>query len=312
MFDFIRVTKPLVLFLIIVFLNISCTSTNDLNQNKKTNYSPVNLFNTELRTIHSKIVKQDYDIYISLPYSYYFSEKSYPVLLNLDANITFGITQNSVRLLSTLNMFNKPIPEMIVIGIAYPIKGIEDWAALRCRDFRPTENLEKDKAWQQKLSKLSHRNDIIVKSGGADNFLEFIREELIPFIETNYRVLNSDRGITGYSASGLFLLYSLLKNPATFNKYFAASPSINWDENYMYKLENDFAALNKDLPVKLYISIGEKETESYIKNFNKMIKLLHSRNYPNLKLESQILKGEIHSTSYSTSIGRALEFLYLE
>ena len=211
-----------------------------------------------------------------------------------------------VHILSTLN---KEIPDIVVVGIAYDIKGVEDWAAMRGRDFKPTKHPEKDKTWQDQLSKASGRNDIIVTSGGADKFLAFICEELIPFIESNYRV-SSDRALAGVSSSGLFTLYTLFQEPEMFQKYFAGSPSISWDEPYMYKLENDFAASHKDIKARLYMCVGGLESDSYIKNMNRMAELLRSREYPNLEIESMIFKNETHGSIYQAAISRALKMLY--
>lgn len=293
-------------FTILLFFSTTCTQNSEQQNVEDEKNSEVTLFNTEKRILHSEIINDDFEIYISLPYRYAYTDTTYPVLFNLDANISFGITDNVVHILSTLN---KEIPEMIVVGIGYAIKGVEDWAAWRGRDFKPTSHPEKDKAWQDYLSKASGRDDIVVESGGADNFLAFIRKELIPFIESNYRV-SSDRAIAGVSLSGLFTLYALFQHPETFQRYYAGSPSISWDEPFMYKLENDFAASHKDLPVRLFVCVGGLESEPYINNMKKMAELLRSRNYPNLELEAVIFENETHGSIYQAAISRALKILY--
>ncbi len=76
-----------------------------------------------------------------------------------------------VHILSTLS---KEIPDIIVVGIAYSIKGFEDWAAIRGRDFKPTHHPEKDKAWQDHLRTGSGRNDIIVEAGDEVQMLKIV------------------------------------------------------------------------------------------------------------------------------------------
>jgi hypothetical protein len=78
----------------------------------------------------------------------------------------------------------------------------------------------------------------------------------------------------------------------------------------MYKLENDFSASHKDLPVKLFMCVGGLESESYINNMNKMARLLRSRNYPSLELETFVFENETHGSTVSASIGRGLKILY--
>jgi predicted alpha/beta superfamily hydrolase len=238
---------PLII-LLIIFSNLSVFA-----QTYEKKYPEVSLLSTEKRMLHSNIVDQDFEIYVSLPYRYSYSDTTYPVLFSLDANVKFGLMSNVVNNLSGLT---REIPEIIVVGIAYPIKDIADWAAWRKRDTTPTRNLTYDKEWADYLNNATGRDDIIVQSGGADKFLSFIRDELIPFIESNYRVSSMDRALSGTSSSGLFTLYALFQHPELFQRYFASSPSINWDEPYMYKLENDFAANHKDLPVKLFMCVG--------------------------------------------------------
>jgi predicted alpha/beta superfamily hydrolase len=271
-------------------------------------YPEVNLISTEKRVLRSEIVEQDFEIYISLPYLYSINDTTtYPVLYCLDANVKFGLVSNVVN---NLGMLTKEIPEIIVVGIAYPIKSIADWAALRKRDTTPTSKPDYDKQWADYLNQASGRNDIVVQSGGADKFLAFIRKELIPFIEANYRVSSKDRALHGTSSGGLFTLYAFFQHPETFQRYFASSPSINWDESFMFNLEQEFAGSHKDLPVNLFMCVGGLEREYYINNMKKMSELLRSRNYPNLKMETKILENETHGTTVSASLGSGLKILY--
>ncbi len=295
------------LILTYLFLSTAYSQNSEELTSSNEKYSEVSLISTEKRILHSKIVNQDFEIYISLPYKYFMSDTTYPVLYSLDANVKFGMMSNVVNNLGTLT---RDIPEIIVLGIAYPIKSIADWAALRKRDTTPTSKPEYDKQWSDYLNNATGRDDIVVQSGGADKFLAFISDELIPFIESNYSASSNDRGLQGTSSGGLFTLYALFQKPETFQRYFAGSPSINWDESYMYKLENDFAASHKDLPVKLFMCVGGLESESYINNMNKMDKLLRSRNYPNLELETFIFENETHGTTGPASICRGLKILY--
>jgi predicted alpha/beta superfamily hydrolase len=295
--------------LILCFLIISPTNSQNPKRQNLTNteFSAVSLISTEKRILHSKIVNQDFDIYISLPYKYLKSDITYPVIFSLDANVKFGLMSNVVNNLGTLT---KEIPEIIVVGIAYPIKDIADWASLRKRDTTPTSNPEYDKDWAGYLNKATGRDDIVVQSGGADKFLAFIQDELIPFIETNYRVSSTDRALHGTSSGGLFTLYALFKQPELFQRYFAGSPSIQWDESYMYNLENNFAATHQDLPVRLFMCVGGLEIESYINNTQKMSQILRSRNYSNFKLETLVFENETHGTTGPASICRGLKMLY--
>lgn len=294
------------LYFALTVLLASCSQNAPLQNETELKPKEVTLFSTEKRIIHSEIVNDDFEIDISLPYRYSTTDTTYPVLFCLDANIKFGMIASVVNSQGTLS---REIPEIIVVGIAYPMNGLEDWVINRNRDFTPTKQVEHEKYWVDRLSKATGREDIVIHSGNADKFLAFINEELIPFIESNYRV-SSDRALHGTSLGGLFSLYTLLQKPLTFQKFYAGSPSIKWDEDYMYQLEEDFAANNTDLPARLFMCVGGLESKKYILNMNKMDSLLRSRNYPNLELESLIFEGETHGSTVPASISKGLKMLY--
>ncbi|NQT25832.1 alpha/beta hydrolase [candidate division KSB1 bacterium] len=298
-----------IIFLILLLITSTITIAQSSNQKSKTDqdYPEVSLINTEKRTFHSNIIKNDFELHISLPFSYSASDTTYPVLFSLDANVKFAMVSTIVNNLGTLT---KEIPEIVVVGIAYPLKGLEDWVIGRNRDLTPTKVAETEEYWIKRLSRLTGRNDIDVTTGGADNFIAFIQDELIPFIELNYRVSTTDRTLHGTSLGGLFTLYTLLKSPEIFNRYFASSPSIDWDESFMFQLENDFALSHKDLPVKLFMCVGGLESEYYLTNTKKMDELLSSRNYPNFKIETHVFENETHGTTVSASMGRGLKILF--
>jgi len=269
--------------------------------------SKVALFETETIVLHSKIIDQDFELYISFPFGYSKSDKTYPVLFCLDANRYYGIIYDAVKILSKPS---KEIPEILLVGIGYPMKGLEDWVIGRQRDYTPTSKPEQDKYWIDRLNKETDGNDLNVQSGGADKFFTFLREELIPYIESNYRVSTSDRALMGYSLSGLFVLHVLFQNPNIFQRYFAGSPAIDWDEPFVLKRENDFAVANEDLSAKLFMSAAGVESKLYIDNMKKMAELLRSRDYKNLELETHIFENETHSSCLPCSMSRALRVLY--
>jgi len=268
------------------------------------------LFNQETFTIHSNSMDEDFKIYISFPVDYFQtknSAQSYPVLYCTDGNRAFNLISDIVNMLS----FPKTeIPRIVVVGIGYGIKGLEDWVAGRLRDLTPTNNPEEDTNWQKILFQISGRNDIITKSGGASKFLGFLCNELIPFVESNYRVKKNDRALIGYSYGGLFTLFSMFQNPEIFQRYYAGSPSIEWDDQVLFQYEKKFAETHKDLPVSLFMSYGSLEIESEIANMYEMASRLKERNYPGLKLKMHLFENETHVSCCAAGISRALRVIY--
>jgi predicted alpha/beta superfamily hydrolase len=302
MFRFIKRPLQFCFVLVLLFLSNSCYQNSEEQDKSNQKYPEVNLFSTETRILHSDIVDEDFELYISLPYDYSVSDTSYPVLFTLDANRSYGMVNNMVNILS---FPYREISSMVVVGIGYPMQGLEDWVVGRVRDFTPIISPETEDYWHSVY-------DIKVKTGGAAQFLEFLCTELIPFIESNYRVSGSDRSLFGYSASGRFALYALFHHPEKFKRYFAGSPSLSSDNAILFKYEDEYAASHKDLPVKLFMSVGSLESHSMITNMNKMSEQLLERNYPSLELETHIFENETHSSCYAASISRALKVLYNE
>ena len=91
------------IFTILLILVTSCTQNSKQQNATDLNHQEVTIFNTEKRMLHSEIVNDDFELYISLPNSYAKTDTNNPVLFNLDANLCFGITDNVVYILSTLN-----------------------------------------------------------------------------------------------------------------------------------------------------------------------------------------------------------------
>ena len=158
------IKKPLQACLIsflLLLLSTSCSqNSEELNQSKR-KYSKVTLFSTETRKLHSDIVDQDFELYISLPYGYSISDTSYPVLFSLDANRNYGIVNNMVNILS---FPHNEIPSLVVVGIGYPMQGLEDWVVGRVRDFTSIINPETEEYWHSVYG-------IKVKTGGAAQFV---------------------------------------------------------------------------------------------------------------------------------------------
>lgn len=94
-------------------------------------YKEVTIPNTELRTIRSQIVDQEFSIFVQLPPNYVADSTTiYPVLYAMDANRSFPMVAN---ISSVLTFPKGNLPEIIVVGIGYPIKDMSEWAAWRTR-----------------------------------------------------------------------------------------------------------------------------------------------------------------------------------
>jgi uncharacterized protein len=285
--------------------------TNAYSQQSQTSTSsdffpPATVQDSEVRTLFSKILNQEMNIFIKLPMFYRRNiDKKYPCWYVTDANRSFPMLANIV------SIFEVPDPgkgEMIIVGIGYKIRDAADWAAFRTRDLTPVNDPEVDVYFNKILNQTTGRQ-FDVRSGGADKFLEFITTELIPFIESNYRVSSTDRYLGGYSYGGIFTLYTMFSKPDLFVKYFAGSPSIDFKNGFLFDLESNFASSHKDIKAKLWMTAGGAEDSVTIANVKSMTNTLRSRNYPGFSVESFVFPDETHQSAMAASLMRGFILL---
>ena len=141
-------------------------------------------------------------LFISKPAGYEQGTERYPVLYLLDGETHFHHATGIARFLAESGR----IPALLVVGVA---------STNRNRDLTPPSQAGNDLRFSP-------------GGGGADAFLRFLSEELIPYVEANYRT-RSYRILVGHSFGGLFAVYALTTRPRVFNAYIAISPSLHWN-----------------------------------------------------------------------------------
>ncbi len=248
---------------------------------QQSNSSPVVLHRTEVFKMESKSNGVTYPIYVAYPGSYFSIDRDYPLIVMLDAYSSFGMMTEMSRLLA----FNTELPEAVIVGISSE-GGSKEFIYNRARDFTPT------KIDQQSLPENIRLMTPI--SGGADKFLGFIESELIPFVESKFRILKNDKTIVGHSYGGLFCFYTLFTQPSIFNKYVIISPAVLWDNELILKMENDFAKKNSSLNAIVYTTVGSREEDYFINPWKKLVDSIKSHNYSNLRFIEKISEGETH------------------
>jgi predicted alpha/beta superfamily hydrolase len=262
----------------------------------------------EVRDLHSHILNQELQLFVKLPWTYERSDRTYPVLFALDANRSFPIYS------TTSLIFETPggnAPEILIVGIGYRVdrdrlRGLAEWGAWRTRDLTPVRREATEQGMSRTLAAILEGEIPEVRTGGAPQFLQVICEEVIPFVEANYRVRPDDRGLAGYSYGGLFGLYALFHAPNTFTRTFCGSPSM-WEPLFDY--EESYAASHDDLKTSLLLTAGSRETER-IERIARMVERLQSREYPGLEIQAHIFEGEGHASAGAAAISRALGVLY--
>ncbi len=271
-------------------------------------YDSVALPASELREFHSEIMQQHFDIYVQLPLDFDpQSEERYPVFYATDGNRSFPMVAN----VSTLLGFpDTGFPQVVVVGIAYRIDSMADWAAWRTRDLTPTRDEGTEQYWAGYLFEATGDDSREIRTGGAARFLSFITDELIPFIESEYPVSADDRALGGYSYGGLFTLYALFEKPGWFRRYFAGSPALAYGDEALFRIEEELASTDKSPEARLFLSAGELEGEYAVHLVERMANTLESRDYPGLEVYAHVFEDEGHRSAYAASVMRAFSWLY--
>jgi predicted alpha/beta superfamily hydrolase len=176
--------------------------------------------------LHSKAMNEDRIVMIGVPDDYATSNKKYPVLYLLDGQWGFSSTVQTLGWLS--NPRYGMIPQTIVVSL--------HTGDNRSRDLAPT---------------LDKQNN---SGGGADKLYQFIKEELIPFVDKNYRTYNY-RVIGGASLGGLFVMYAFNNDPDLFNGYLSLSPAMWWDKGVMLDRTKDLLSKNPKLQSRVYLAL---------------------------------------------------------
>ena len=250
-------------------------------------YPAVTIPGSEARTITSAIVKgQEYVLHISLPGGYVQSDqKKYPVVYLMDSQWDFPL----VSAIYGEQYYDGFIPGLIIVGVtwggAHPNPD-----SLRARDYTPT-----------------HENSV-PQSGGADAFLSFMKDELFPFVEKNYRADPDQRILMGCSLGGLFTLYALFTHTDMFHGYAAASPAVGWGREALYHYEKNFASRKPVHPVRVYMTVGDVERGRPV--FEKMASMMANREYPLVSLQSKVLVNTGHSGTKAETYTRGLQYIF--
>ncbi len=180
--------------------------------------------------IQSKILNGTRSLLIAKPAGYEEGADKYPVLYLLDGESQFVHAAGIVRFLAE----SERIPGMLVVAIENP------GYAERTHDLTPKSTAEID-------------NRFSPGNGGAGEYLRFLSEELLPYVDRSYRT-RPYRILAGHSFGGLFAIHSLLDRPALFNAYIAIDPTLSWDNQAEVSRAEAFFARTPDLDAGLYIA----------------------------------------------------------
>ncbi len=242
--------------------------------------------------LRSRVLRNQRDLVVYLPAGYGDEPwRRYPVLYmhdgqNLfDSSTAFGGVDWNIQ---------GPADRLIHTGEVEPliIVGIYNSGKSRINEYTPT-----------KASKLG--------GGRADRYAKFLLQEVMPFIQQQYRTLPdaASTGIGGSSLGGLVSLYIGLKYSQIFGKIAALSPSVWWHQRAILRFAK--AAAVPPRP-RIWLDVGTREGQRTVPDVELLRDLLVKKGWKlGEDLHHEVVEGAEHNeAAWSQRVGPFLQFLY--
>ena len=252
-------------------------------------YPPHTIARSELRVLEPTEHGRHYQLSIGLPPSHAENpDRKYPVVIVTDGYWDF------VKMTTAHGglVYDRVAPEFIVVGLGYA-----------------GEDLNPGQMRQWELSPVARENN--PDSGHAAEFLQTIKNVIIPFVEKEYRADPEYRVMAGASLGGLFTLYSMYAEPGLFDAYIAATPAVVVGNDWLLEFEEKFAATGAPLPVRLFVSGGGNESPGFLGGMLRFNSRVANRDYgSDFAYKFRIIDGERHAGMQIESYTRGLRFAF--
>ena len=230
--------------------------------------------------LYDEEIKDSFVIHVSLPPSYN-ETSNYPVVLMTDG--VWRLNDHSeLRKL----MLSGEVENVILASVGYP-NGY-DYLSIRERDFLMQPDL----------------------------YLQFITENVMPYLCDNYRVDTARTTLVGHSYGGYWGLYALFHSDtigkASYANYYIGSPSFQASTNFAYinDFENWFYERKQTLDCSVYVTVGGDEEQPFIRLIEHNLDTIKEHNYSGLTLEHEVIEGYNHNTVFGPSIKNTLLRFY--
>jgi hypothetical protein len=240
-------------------------------------------------TIHSKVLGEDRTISVRVPDGYDQSAARYPVLYALDGEQCFVAVSGVVQALP----WARRMPELIIVAIHNTD---------RVRDFTTPWTSSAPPGPSQWM---------VGGAGGADRFLEFLKTELIPKIDQQYRTA-SFRILLGHSLGGLFALHAFATAPDLFNATIALSPPAFWSGDEVIHQTARLSHERRGRMRSLFVDRAEREFDDTPKAVEKIGEALRLHASSSLRWHTEVVNGEDHGTAFLPGVQAGLEFVFLD
>ena len=242
------------------------------------------LGNVKYHELMSSQLERSFHVFVDLPEDYGLINETYPTIYLLDGDITFPLMAAYHRYLR----LGDEVPAAILVGISYGADSFEN-GNMRSTDYTAA-SAELD-YW-----------------GGASFFQNFLKEELLPLIESTYSSDSSKRIIFGQSLGGQFVLYSALTQPSLFFGHIASNPALN--RNLQFFLSWQGPGEMPENISRLFVSSGEHDDPRFRVSTLEWIGHWQKKVQKPWLLETRTLEDQSHFSAAPTAYRQGLNWLF--
>ncbi|MDR2274593.1 MAG: alpha/beta hydrolase [Sphingobacterium sp.] len=244
--------------------------------------------------LHSRILNEDRKINFYLPDDYLENDTiRYPVVYVLDG----GMEEDFFHIAGIVRFDTQPwiarFPNSIVVGIEGNTRRRDFTFAVPNIDFLEKEGF-------QKASFPTY--------GGSQKYMDFLKDELLPYIDENYKV-NTTRTVIGESLAGLFSTELLLKQPDLFDNYIIISPSLWWGQQELLMSTEKLLNANLRKKVRVYLGVPNKDEDVRMYQAAEALYKIIS-NKKKIDVIFDYMPDELHSTVIHQAVYNAFRKLY--
>lgn len=222
-------------------------------------------------------------VWVALPAGYHAAgDTRYDTLYVLDARGTLPLAAADAGLLGVAG----EAPPLIVVGIDSLTP------ADRFRNFTPVPDPTGRHA----------------AAGGADPFLKFVGDEVVPKIERSYRT-SGKRMVAGHSLAGLWVLHAAMERPSLFDAYAAISPTLGWADRQLIGRLRDEAKKDGRFPAFVFVTMAD-DAPAYAEAYLALQELVNAS--PRLRSHWTLRRfpGETHVSTVAPALHAALRWRY--
>jgi predicted alpha/beta superfamily hydrolase len=213
-------------------------------------------------TLPSPQTGTDYLIFVETPPA--GEPGPHPAVLCMDGDDQFRFAVEAYRALRV----ERAVVPLVMVGVGYGASYAKP-ANKRLRDYTPTQIATE------------------AGSGGAEAFLAFLTATLWPALAQRLSLREDVRGLAGHSLGSLLAVPALFREQPFFNRVLASAPSLWWDDRAALGHVERARATVTAVPAKLFLSVGEDDSESMTGDLALLERQLADRPFAGLEVISR-------------------------